>query len=105
LFSKEFEMTKSTTALALAAARAEVARLSALVKQERADAKMMREMARAERVAAREVKATARAEKRAARVAKLEAKLAALKTPAVGTKAMRANRRPSKVTVTQGASA
>jgi hypothetical protein len=98
-------MTKSTTVLALAAARAEVARLSALVKQERADAKMVREMFRAERIAAREVKATVRAEKRAERVAKLEAKLAALKSPVVGVKAMRANRRPSKVTVTQGASA
>jgi hypothetical protein len=98
-------MTKSTTVLALAAARAEVTRLSALVKQERADAKMMREMSRAERVAAREVKATERAERKAARVAKLEAKLAALKSPVVGVKAMRANRRPSKVTVTQGASA
>jgi hypothetical protein len=98
-------MTKSTTVLALAAARAEVTRLSALVKQERADAKMMREMSRAERVAAREVKATERAERKAARVAKLEAKLAALKSPVVGVKAMRANRRPSKVVVTQGASA
>jgi len=98
-------MTKSTTVLALEAARAEVARLSALVKQERADAKMVREMFRAERIAAREVKATVRAEKRAERVAKLEAKLAALKSPVVGVKAMRANRRPSKVTVTQGASA
>jgi hypothetical protein len=98
-------MTKSTTVLALEAARAEVARLSALVKQERADAKMMREMSRAERIAAREVKATVRAERKAARVAKLEAKLAALKSPVVGVKAMRANRRPSKVTVTQGASA
>jgi capsule polysaccharide export protein KpsE/RkpR len=98
-------MTKSTTVLALAAARAEVTRLSALVKQERADAKMVREMFRAERIAAREVKATERAERKAARVAKLEAKLAALKSPVVGVKAMRANRRPSKVTVTQGASA
>jgi hypothetical protein len=98
-------MTKSTTVLALAAARAEVARLSALVKQERADAKIMRALVRADRIAAREVKARDRAEKRAARVAKLEAKLAALKSPVVGVKAMRANRRPSKVTVTQGASA
>ena len=98
-------MTKSTTVLALAAARVEVKRLVAVVKQERENAKMMREMFRAERIAAREVKATVRAEKRAERVAKLEAKLAALKSPVVGVKAMRANRRPSKVVITQGASA
>jgi hypothetical protein len=98
-------MTKSTTVLALAAARAEVARLSALVKQEREDAKFERAMTRAQKVFEREAKATARAEKRAERVAKLEAKLAALKSPVVGVKAMRANRRPSKVVITQGASA
>ena len=43
--------------------------------------------------------AALRAEKKAARIAKLEAKLEALRNP-VGTKAIKANRKPSKVTVT-----
>ena len=43
--------------------------------------------------------ALARAEKKAARIAALEAKLEALRNP-VGAKAIKANRKPSKVTVT-----
>ena len=43
--------------------------------------------------------AMARAEKKAARIAALEAKLEALRNP-VGAKAIKANRKPSKVTVT-----
>ena len=42
--------------------------------------------------------ALARAEKKAARIAALEAKLEALRNP-VGAKAIKANRKPSKVTV------
>jgi hypothetical protein len=53
----------------------------------------------AERAAAKELKAIDRAEKKAARIAKLEAKLLALKTKPVGTKAIKANKKPSKVTV------
>ena len=48
---------------------------------------------------ARENKAFDRASKKAARIAKLEAKLLALKTKPVGTKAIAANKKPSKVTV------
>ena len=44
--------------------------------------------------------ALARAEKKAARIAKLEAKLEALRNP-VGAKAIKANRKASKVTVTK----
>jgi hypothetical protein len=48
---------------------------------------------------AKENKAFDRAAKKADRIAKLEAKLAALKNPPVGTKAVKANKKPSKVTV------
>ena len=47
---------------------------------------------------ARENKAFDRAAKKAARIAKLEAKLAALKNP-VGIKAVKANKKPSNVSV------
>jgi hypothetical protein len=51
---------------------------------------------------ARENKAFDRATKKAARIAKLEAKLAALKNP-VGIKAVKANKKPSNVTVLKAA--
>ena len=51
---------------------------------------------------ARENKAYDRAAKKAARIAKLEAKLAALKNP-VGIKAVKANKKPSNVTVLKAA--
>ena len=51
---------------------------------------------------ARENKAFDRAAKKAARIAKLEAKLASLKNP-VGTKAIKANKKPSNVTVLKAA--
>ena len=47
---------------------------------------------------ARENRAYDRAAKKAARIAKLEAKLSALKNP-VGAKAIKANKKPSKATV------
>jgi hypothetical protein len=47
---------------------------------------------------ARENKAFDRAAKKAARIAKLEAKLASLKSP-VGIKAVKANKKPSNVSV------
>jgi hypothetical protein len=47
-------------------------------------------------------KAADRAAKKAARIAKLEAKLASLKNP-VGTKAIKANKKPSNVTVLKAA--
>jgi hypothetical protein len=51
---------------------------------------------------ARENKAFDRAAKKAARIAKLEAKLASLKNP-VGAKAIKANKKPSNVTVLKAA--
>jgi capsule polysaccharide export protein KpsE/RkpR len=76
----------------IAAAKAELAKLIRM----RKDARI--QMA-AERAAAKELKAYDRAEKKAARIAKLEAKLLALKTKPVGTKAIKMNKKPSKVTV------
>ena len=51
---------------------------------------------------ARENKAYDRAAKKAARIAKLEAKLASLKNP-VGAKAIKANKKPSNVSVLKAA--
>ena len=51
---------------------------------------------------ARENKAFDRAAKKADRIAKLEAKLFALKNP-VGVKAIKANRKPSNVTILKAA--
>ena len=76
----------------IAAAKAELAKLIRM----RKDARIQ---VAAERAAAKELKAIDRAEKKAARIAKLEAKLLALKTKPVGTKAIKANKKPSKVTV------
>ena len=76
----------------IAAAKAELAKLIRM----RKDARI--ELA-AKRAAAKELKAIDRAEKKSARIAKLEAKLLSLKTGPVGIKALKANRKPSKVTV------
>lgn len=51
---------------------------------------------------ARENKAVDRAAKKAAKIAKLEARLADLKNP-VGTKALKANRKPSAVKIVKAA--
>ena len=64
---------------------------------------MIKEHAAANRAANFERKqnsAALRAEKKAARIAKLEAKLEALRNP-VGTKAIKSNKKPGKVTVTK----
>jgi capsule polysaccharide export protein KpsE/RkpR len=91
--------TPSLTTLAIESKREEIA----AAKAELAKLIRMRKDARiqvaAERDAAKELKAIDRAEKKAARIAKLEAKLLALKTKPVGTKAIKANKKPSKVTV------
>ena len=76
----------------IAAAKAELAKLIRM----RKDARI--EMA-AKRAAAKELKAIDRAEKKAMRIAKLEAKLIALKSKPVGAKAIKMNKKPSKVTV------
>ena len=76
----------------IAAAKAELAKLIRM----RKDARIQ---IAAERAAAKELKAIDRAEKKAMRIAKLEAKLLALKSKPVGTKAIKMNKKPSKVTV------
>jgi len=76
----------------IAAAKAELAKLI----RARKDARI--ELA-AKRAAAKELKAIDRAEKKSARIAKLEAKLLVLKSKPVGTKAIKMNKKPSKVTV------
>ena len=76
----------------IAAAKAELAKLIRM----RKDARI--ELA-AKRAAAKELKAIDRAEKKAMRIAKLEAKLIALKSKPVGAKAIKMNKKPSKVTV------
>jgi capsule polysaccharide export protein KpsE/RkpR len=76
----------------IAAAKAELAKLIRM----RKDARIQ---IAAERAAAKELKAIDRAEKKAMRIAKLEAKLMALKSKPVGAKAIKANKKPSKVTV------
>ena len=76
----------------IAAAKAELAKLIRM----RKDARIQ---IAAERAAAKELKAIDRAEKKSARIAKLEAKLLALKSKPVGAKAIKANKKPSKVTV------
>jgi hypothetical protein len=98
-------MAKSVNVLALEAARAEVKRLIEVVRQERMDAAFARDLAFAQKQFDREAKATARAERKAQQIAKLEAKLLAMKTPKVGVKAAKANRKPSKVKVLLGAEA
>ena len=76
----------------IAAAKSELAKLIRMRKDGRI------ELA-AKRAAAKELKAIDRAEKKAMRIAKLEAKLIALKSKPVGAKAIKANKKPSKVTV------
>ena len=89
----------SLSAMAIASKREELAK----VKAELAELILMRKNLRAEskakRAAARVLKVAEKAEKKAARIAKLEAKLLAMKTGPVGIKALKANRKPSKVTV------
>ena len=95
--------TPSLTALAIQSKREEIA----AAKAELANLIRVRKDARiqvaAEKAAAKELKAIDRAEKKAARIAKLEAKLLALKTKPVGTKAIKANKKPSKVTFLKAA--
>ena len=76
----------------IAAAKSELAKLIRMRKDGRI------ELA-AKRAAAKELKAIDRAEKKAMRIAKLEAKLMMLKSKPVGAKAIKANKKPSKVTV------
>ena len=90
---------KGLTTLAIESKREEIAaakaELSKLIRM-RKDARIQ---VKANRDADKILKAADRADKKAARIAKLEAKLLALKSKPVGAKAIKANKKPSKVTV------
>jgi uncharacterized protein (UPF0210 family) len=77
------------------------------IREKRALVKSIKEMIKEHAAANRQANferkqnsANLRAAKKAERIAKLEAKLEALRNP-VGTKALKANRKPGKVTVTK----
>jgi hypothetical protein len=81
------------------------------ISEKRALVKTLKEIIRQEaatnrtlRVEAKAAKREASAAKKATRIAKLQAKLEALKNP-VGSKATKANKRPSKAVVTKGVAA
>jgi hypothetical protein len=67
----------------------------------RAAIKVARANAKTEKTIARQAKKNVAAQKKAARIAKLEAKLIAMKSAPVGTLAIKAAKKPSKVTVTR----
>ncbi|NBX50956.1 hypothetical protein EBT25_13745 [bacterium] len=91
----------STQGLTLAQKREAVKALRASISEELAVRKMLRADAKVAKAAAKAAKAAARAQKKADRIAKMEAKLAALKSTPVGAKAIKANRKPSKVKTTK----
>ena len=79
----------------------EIKTLSAQAIEVRAALKTARANARTEKTIARQAKTNIATVKKAERIAKLEAKLLALKAGPVGIKARKANKKPSKVTVTK----
>jgi U3 small nucleolar RNA-associated protein 14 len=85
----------------LAVAKAAVVTLRKELAELRATRKNFRAELKAKKAADKVAAAAARAEKKSARIAKLEAKLLALKTGPVGIKAIKANRKPSKVKITK----
>ena len=85
---------------AIAVLKNEIAEIRATAKAARLEAKANRAASVAARKIAKENKAFDRAAKKAARIAKLEAKLMAMKNP-VGRLAIKAAKKPSKVTVTK----
>jgi len=90
----------SVEGLTLAQKRETVKALRASISAEVASRRIAKQVAKDQKAAGREAKKIASAAKKLDRIAKLEAKIAALKNP-VGTKAVKANKKPSKVTVTK----
>ncbi len=88
--------------LNLADKRALIVELKDAIKSDVAAAKASKAADKYIKKIARENKAFDRAAKKAARIAKLEAKLASLKSP-VGIKAVKANKKPSNVSVLKAA--
>jgi len=82
--------------------RALIVELKDAIRVDLMAARLAKSRAKEAKKIARENKAYDRAAKKAARIAKLEAKLAALKNP-VGIKAVKANKKPSNVTVLKAA--
>ena len=89
----------SDLAVTLKIVQAEMKTLREKAVKVRAALKDARASAKVEKKIARQAKQNVAAAKKAERIAKLEAKLLALKTKPVGTKAIAANKKPSKVTV------
>ena len=96
-------MSKTTLASDLATTlkivQSEIKTLRDKAAKVRAALKTARANAKTEKTIARQAKTNIATVKKAERIAKLEAKLLALKTKPVGTKAIAANKKPSKVTV------
>jgi hypothetical protein len=84
----------ATALVTVTALRKELADMRDAQRLQRASLKFQRSFAKSKR-------AEAVAAKKAARIAKLEAKLLAMKTAPVGTLAIKAAKKPSKVTVTR----
>ena len=90
----------SVEGLTLAQKRETIKALRDSIKAEVASRKSLRILASEAKQQERAAKALARDAKKAERIAKLEAKIAALKNP-VGTKAVKANRKPGAVKITK----
>jgi len=90
----------SVEGLTLNQKRETIAALRASIKEEVATRKTLRVLAAEAKANERLAKSLARDAKKAERIAKLEAKLSALKNP-VGTKAVKANRKPGAVKITK----
>jgi len=91
----------SDLSVALKNIQTEMFFLRAKAAEVRASLKAARANAKVEKTIARQAKTNIATVKKAERIAKLEAKLLALKTGPVGIKALKANKKPSKVIVTK----
>ena len=91
----------SDLAVTLKIVQAEMKTLREKAAKVRAAIKVARANAKTEKTIARQAKKNVAAQKKAARIAKLEAKLIAMKSAPVGTLAIKAAKKPSKVIVTK----
>ena len=91
----------SDLSVTLKIVQAEMKTLREKAAKVRAAIKVARANAKTEKTIARQAKKNVAAQKKAARIAKLEAKLIAMKSAPVGTLAIKAAKKPSKVTVTK----
>ena len=91
----------SDLSVTLKIVQAEMKTLREKAAKVRAAIKVARANAKTEKTIARQAKKNVAAQKKAARIAKLEAKLIAMKSAPVGTLAIKAAKKPSKVIVTK----